>query len=174
MRVLGAVLAGGQSRRFGSDKAVVEVEGKALIDHVIDSLFPQVDEIVVVGRSWREWPTTPDHPKPALGPLGGLAGALRFAQNIGCGLVLTVGCDTLPIPKNLKMLLGEGPTVIEGHWLFGLWPVSFSAQLDGHVMTSDDRSMRGWITASGARHVHCKDVFHNINTRGDLDELRRR
>ena len=38
MRVLGAILAGGQSRRFGSDKASASLDGKSLLDHVADAL----------------------------------------------------------------------------------------------------------------------------------------
>jgi molybdenum cofactor guanylyltransferase len=168
MRIMGAVLAGGQSRRFGTDKACVEIEGKALIDHVIEGLLPQVDDIVVVGRTWRNWPTAPDHPEPGLGPLGGLAGALRFAQAAGCDAVLTVGCDTLPIPTELKSLLGDAPAVIEGQWLLGLWPVSLAPMLEAQCIDQADRSMRGWIHAAGARQVPCALTFHNINTPSDL------
>ena len=42
------VLAGGFSSRFGQDKAVLELSGKPLIRHVIDSVRPIVDEIVIV------------------------------------------------------------------------------------------------------------------------------
>jgi molybdopterin-guanine dinucleotide biosynthesis protein A len=42
------VLAGGFSTRFGQDKAVVALNGKPLITHVIETVRPIVDEVVVV------------------------------------------------------------------------------------------------------------------------------
>src|SRR3546814_6935480 len=38
VKLLGALIAGGQSRRFGSDKALAVIEGKPLLNHVIDAL----------------------------------------------------------------------------------------------------------------------------------------
>ncbi|MBK7285215.1 MAG: NTP transferase domain-containing protein [Sphingomonadales bacterium] len=46
-KILGAIIAGGKSRRFGSDKTVAELRGKPLIQHVIDGLSPQCDDLVI-------------------------------------------------------------------------------------------------------------------------------
>jgi molybdopterin-guanine dinucleotide biosynthesis protein A len=45
------VLAGGFSSRFGEDKGVVKLAGKPLLSHVVDSVRPAVDEVVVVTSS---------------------------------------------------------------------------------------------------------------------------
>lgn len=45
------VLAGGFSSRFGQDKGVIELANKPLIQHVVDSISPIVDEIIVVTNS---------------------------------------------------------------------------------------------------------------------------
>jgi molybdenum cofactor guanylyltransferase len=45
------ILAGGFSRRFGSDKGLVLLMGKPLVRHVIDKAAPAVDEILVVVSS---------------------------------------------------------------------------------------------------------------------------
>ena len=48
--ILGAILAGGQARRFGSDKAQALWRGRRLIDHVADALGSQTTALVVCGR----------------------------------------------------------------------------------------------------------------------------
>ena len=45
MKLLGAILAGGRSSRFGSDKAFALLNGKPLIDHVIAALAAQTDAV---------------------------------------------------------------------------------------------------------------------------------
>ena len=45
------ILAGGFSRRFGSDKGLVPFMNKPLVRHVIDEVSPIVDEILVVVSS---------------------------------------------------------------------------------------------------------------------------
>ena len=55
--VTGVVLAGGQSRRMGVDKASLVVGGKQMIVHAIERLrevFPEV--VVVPGRLWMKLP----------------------------------------------------------------------------------------------------------------------
>ena len=54
MRILGAIIAGGTSSRFGSDKAAAVLHGRALLDHVVASMKCHVDTLVVVGRAWPE------------------------------------------------------------------------------------------------------------------------
>ncbi len=45
------ILAGGDSKRLGADKALIEVGGKPIILRVCESVEPIVDEIIVVVRS---------------------------------------------------------------------------------------------------------------------------
>ena len=52
MRVLGAILAGGRSSRFGSDKALALIDERPMLDHVSERLAVQCDGLVVIGRDW--------------------------------------------------------------------------------------------------------------------------
>ncbi|MEY4238751.1 MAG: hypothetical protein RL339_1352, partial [Pseudomonadota bacterium] len=46
---LGCVLAGGQSSRFGSDKALAELHGRTLLARAVDTLSGWCEHVVVVG-----------------------------------------------------------------------------------------------------------------------------
>ncbi|WP_315761210.1 molybdenum cofactor guanylyltransferase [Sphingomonas sp. Y38-1Y] len=170
--ILGAVLAGGRSSRFGGDKGAALFEGRALIDHALAALTPHCGALVVVGREWPGVASVPDRPLPDLGPLGGLAGALHHAQAIGARAVLSVGCDTPAIPAALLADLAArpGPTLVETLPIIGIWPAGLSAQLDAFVATDPRRSMRGWAAACGAAFVEAPPLA-NINTAGDLAAL---
>lgn len=52
MKVLGAIIAGGLSTRSGSDKALAMIAGRPMIEHAIGSLRPQVESLILCGRSW--------------------------------------------------------------------------------------------------------------------------
>lgn len=171
MKILGAILAGGESRRFGSDKGAALVQGKAIIDHVVDALRPQCERLVIVGRQWPGIETVPDYPEPGLGPLGGLCGALRQASRYGFSHVLSAPCDSLPIPSDLVPRLGDGG-VFEGWPLIGLWPVAFAPLLSAHLQQTGDRSVYSWLRTSGLPEVPPPDGMANINTPDDLARLR--
>ena len=168
MKRLGAIFAGGQSRRFGVDKAAVLIDGIALIDHVAAALRPQCETLVIVGRAWRDLPSVDDVPRAGLGPLGALAGALRHAEAAGFDDVLTAGCDLPQLAANLAAILEPAPAVIKGQPLLGLWPCALAEPLIVHLRDQDDRSMRGWIAAAGARQVPVASQIPNINTPADL------
>jgi molybdenum cofactor guanylyltransferase len=170
--VLGAIIAGGQSRRFGGDKAAALVGGKALIQHAIDSLAPQVNALVIVGRAWGGHPSVEDHPF-ACGPLSGLCAALRSARDQGHDHVLTAGCDVLPIPPTLRSALeGDGAAVVAGQRLLGLWPSAMAGPLEAHIHAQSNHAanyaLHHWIALSGARSVTLATPLHNLNTAEDL------
>jgi molybdenum cofactor guanylyltransferase len=168
MRLLGAILAGGQSRRFGSDKAQALVDGKALLDHVADALHPQVDALVVAGREWPGIESVADIPEAGLGPLGGLAGALAHAWRHNFDAVLSSGCDLIGIPADLADQLGGGASIADDQPLLGLWPAALAEPLTTWLAEPQNRSVYRFADHIGARRVGLDVVVSNANRPEDL------
>ena len=167
--VLGAILAGGQSRRFGSDKALAMLDGRPLIAHAIAALAAECSSVVVCGRDWPGHTTLPDRPGPGLGPLAGLCAALHHARMTGHGAVLTSACDLPHLPLGLLQRLSPGPAIAAGQPTLGLWPASLADALEAHLL-SGIRSLFSWVEACGVRSVDCGPL-PNINTPEDLAKL---
>lgn len=171
-RILGAVLAGGAARRFGSDKALALLEGRPLIDHVIDGIVGQVDAVAVCGRAYKDFIVLPDRPAPGLGPLGGLNAALHHARDNGFDLVLTVGCDMPRVrPNMVEVMIGHEPVVLSDQRIIGLWPARLADMLDAHLADGDDRSIRAWMRACRAREAPFAAYIANVNSVEDLAAL---
>jgi len=81
--VAGCVLAGGKSRRMGTDKAMLDLDGRPLIIHAIEgfSCFPEVlvSASDAEGYAFTGVRTVPDE-RPGLGPLVGFFSALRASD----------------------------------------------------------------------------------------------
>ncbi len=88
--VVGLVLAGGQSRRFGRPKSEAVLGGVPLLARARRALAP-VCSTVVVGRP----PELPDL-RPGMGPLGGIEAGLAWADAMGADGVAVLACD-LPV-----------------------------------------------------------------------------
>jgi molybdenum cofactor guanylyltransferase len=168
MKLLGAILAGGRSRRFGSDKAMAQFEGRSLLDHVVDSLRPQVDTLIVAGREWPGLESVTDLPEPGLGPLGGLAGALDYAERNGFDAVLSSGCDLLGIPANLSAQLGEAPAIVDDQPLLGLWPAHLAQSLAEWLANPQNRSVYRFADHVSAKRVQLSTSVRNANRPEDL------
>jgi molybdenum cofactor guanylyltransferase len=167
MRRLGAILAGGRSSRFGSDKAEFVVDGMVLLDHVATAMRPHVAQVAVIGRDWPGLVSIADYPATGLGPLGGVCGALRYAAAEGFDGVLLTGCDMLPLP--FDAILGKDTAmVIEEQPLIGWWPVSFAAPLAEWLGSPGNRSVYKWIDTIGAERISLSVRVHNLNTREDV------
>ena len=86
------ILAGGDSRRMGQDKAALPLHGKPLLQHVTDAVaqvFPRVIVSVRQPRAGLNLPQVCDA-LPGGGPLAGLAAAL---ERIETPWLFAVGCD---------------------------------------------------------------------------------
>lgn len=172
--ILGAVLAGGRSTRFGSDKALAELGGRTLLARAIEALEAHCDAVVVVGRESAPAPTLPDWPHPDMGPLGGIAAALHHACDAGYDEVLTCSVDSLGLGDDLLAQLIPAPSYCEDQPVIGLWPTQASTTLDA-LLTGDGRhSMRAFATSIGARAVRFSEIPDNINTPADLESAERR
>ncbi len=120
-----AVLAGGQSRRMGRDKALLQLGNQTLIERVLAAAHPLGYPLVIIGN-----PVTyahlglPVHPdlRPGLGPLGGLYTALSTTA----APVLLLACD-LPFltPEFLRHLVNQRGShqAVVPHATTGLQPL---------------------------------------------------
>ncbi|WP_159980319.1 MULTISPECIES: molybdenum cofactor guanylyltransferase [unclassified Novosphingobium] len=172
--ILGAVLAGGLSSRFGSDKALAELNGHTLIALAVDALSGWCEHVVVVGRETAPAPTLPDWPRPGMGPLGGLAAALHHALDEGYEAVLTCGVDAALLPDDLPALLGPAPACLAAQPVIGMWPASAAPVLEALLQSEERHSMSGFADRIAARRVKTAASIPNINTLDDLSALTRR
>ena len=46
--ILGAILAGGQSKRMGQDKFFLQLNGKTLIEHSIDKVKKHLQKVIII------------------------------------------------------------------------------------------------------------------------------
>lgn len=103
---LGAILAGGRSKRMGADKALIDLGGAPMIASVAAALNEAGCRVLVIGRD--DHPaglhSVPDSPSGRRGPVAGLATALRIA---GGAPVVLVGVDQPFLrPATIAGLLG--------------------------------------------------------------------
>jgi molybdopterin-guanine dinucleotide biosynthesis protein A len=103
VRPFGAILAGGESSRYGSPKALATVGGERIIERVLAALQALTPDIILSANEpelfeYLALPTYPDE-RPDLGPLGGIHTALLRAREAGRPGVLAVACD-MPFPSS--------------------------------------------------------------------------
>jgi molybdenum cofactor guanylyltransferase len=170
-RVLGAVIAGGASRRFGSDKALALIDGRPMLDHVLAALRPQVGALVICGRNWPGEASLADLRLGSIGPLAGLEAALDHAVRRGFDGVLCVPVDTLPLPVDLlDRLQSEGAAVFEHQYSIGYWPIRFLEPLQSYL-SAGRHDLAGWTYRSGARRVAEPYWIGNVNSPADLVDV---
>jgi len=173
--ILGVVLAGGMSRRFGTDKAIALWRGRPLLSYAADALDPHCDLVAVSGgsRGALDFPTVPDWPRGDLGPLGGICGAMRYAREFGFSTVVTIACDTPVVPASVFVsLLGAGaPAIVRGMPVIGCWPADLASDLADYLEQSPERSIMGWAEQMGAMQIEVEAPIPNVNRPDDLKGL---
>jgi molybdenum cofactor guanylyltransferase len=193
VKVVGLLLAGGQSRRMGGgDKALRLLDGIPLLDRVIERLRPQVDALVLnangdPGRFARfGLPVVGDTVLGFVGPLAGVLAGLDWAvsHRPDCPYVVSVATDAPFLPIDLVARLVEALDEARAdlacaasggrsHPVFGLWPVRLRDDLHRAVVDQGIRKVDLWT----ARHqlttvsfpVPAVDPFFNANRPEDLE-----
>ena len=98
-KLIGIVLCGGSSKRFGEDKALAEFNGRPMIDLAIEQLTPHCDHIVLLAgrRPHRFWSRLEPHIEVSSDPGEGPAEALRywFCEHKNRALVIAVDMPKL-------------------------------------------------------------------------------
>lgn len=186
-RTLGAVLSGGKSLRFGSDKALAEVGGSTLLDRAVATLREVCDDVVVVSSN-------PEHDgsgraripdlREGEGPLAGVEAALRHAERTGAARVMVLACDLPEVEVRSVRLLVDASDDVPAVALERAGPPGFEP-LCAVYWTSCvhetvrllDAGIRGahrlLETVDGAVVGRSGPVPTNVNTKGDLDRVAR-
>ena len=166
--ILGVVLAGGKSTRFGSDKALAELGGRTLLARAVDALSGWCEYVVIAGRDHGPAPCIPDWPRADMGPLAGIAAGLHHAVDEGYDTVLTCGVDSVNLPENLLELLSPAPRYLESQPVIGHWPGSAAATIETILKGDGRHSMLAFANAIGAVGVKTAAKPANINSPADL------
>jgi molybdenum cofactor guanylyltransferase len=189
--ILGTVLAGGKSQRFGEDKSQVKLNEKLLIDYILFEIIDEFKEVLVVSnnpinfKSSEKISLIKDFKKD-LGPLGGVLTAMKWVKenNKNYQWISTFPVDT-PFFKNqiLKNFL-QSIKLDEGklffiksnntrHNIFGLWSIDLIDKLE-EDLDKGERKVEVWANNIGVKIINMnfenKDPFFNINTKQDLEK----
>ena len=197
MTIAGVILAGGLARRMGGgDKALLEVAGKPLLQHVIDRLRPQVAEIALNANGDPDrfaqfgLPVIPDTVEGFAGPLAGVLSCMRWAAERGHSHVASAAGDTPFFPADLveKLLAAKGTQPISmaatddperglsEHPTFALWPVDLADDLEYALTKGHMRKVIVWTSRHGCARAVFEGSgfpFFNVNTPEDLAEAER-
>jgi molybdopterin-guanine dinucleotide biosynthesis protein A len=172
-----------------TEKAWMLHDGKPLLSHVVDSVSPQVDMILISRNNTKDlrydelpyscisdikFPGT-DNDGQATEQQGPLAGISACARHVKTSLTLVVPCDTPCLPNNLvrKLLDGLGDaSVAVAHDGNNVQPLVFLAQTIvlaeiNTFLKTGRRSVKGWLDGINNNRVYFKSgsgEFENINT----------
>lgn len=185
---LGAILAGGASRRFGAPKALARVGGRTIIERVRGALSEALDQVVVIANDPNlvadlHLPTRLDR-RPGEGPLAGVETGVRWAIEEGRPGALVTACD-MPFldARALRMLIdaATGDAAAFGGAsrppLCVYLATSCLPAVERLLEGDGDRSMRALLDAVDTERVPETDVgrfidpatmFFNVNTPDDL------
>ncbi|HET9429384.1 MAG TPA: molybdenum cofactor guanylyltransferase [Allosphingosinicella sp.] len=183
MRPAILILAGGQGRRMGGDKALRRLGGRTLLERAVERALGWSDEVAVAVREPGQVrdPGVPllVDPPGLEGPLGGLSSAVRLQGPV----ILTMPCDTPFLPDDLPERLaaalpGHGVALAASagcvHPVCGLWRRSGLGRVEEYAATGR-RSLIGFAELIGYSTVEWpEDAFFNVNTPGDLAEAEAR
>ena len=192
-KILGVVLAGGKSQRFGEDKSQVQLGNQLLIDYVLAEIIDVFNEIIIVSNNpikfnQSEKVSLIKDFKNNLGPLGGVLSAMKWIKenNKDYQWVSTFPADTPFFKKKiledfLKKIKPEESKLFfiksnnTRHNIFGLWSINLLDRLEKDLNTGE-RKVELWANNVGVKIINMefpnKDPFFNINTKEDLEQAR--
>ena len=192
-KILGVVLAGGKSLRFGEDKSQVKLNNKSLIDHILSEVLTEFKELLIVSNNPIEFNKSESISiisdfKNNLGPLGGVLTAMKWIKDNkkDYQLISTFPTDT-PFFKNQilkdfhdKINLKNGKLFFiksnnTRHNIFGLWSIDLADKLEKDL-ENGDRKVEDWANKVGVNIIDMQfeknDHFFNINTKEDLEKAK--
>ena len=187
--ILGVVLAGGKSQRFGEDKCQVKLGDKLLIDYILSEILDEFKEVLLISNNKIKYNysnkiSLVEDTKKGLGPLGGILTAMKWIKenNKSYKWISTFPSDTPFFKKKILNNFLEEIKGYEGklffinsndtrHNIFGLWSIDLLERLEKDL-DNGERKVEMWANKIGVKSINMKfenkDPFFNINTKEDL------
>jgi molybdenum cofactor guanylyltransferase len=179
--VTAILLAGGKGVRIGGNKGRQLLQGRPLVDWVLDAVKPQCAAVLISANENADayagsgFPVIADMLPDWQGPLAGLHAGMQHAAT---DFVLTVPCDTPFLPHDLVANLMQGlkemeaaVAVTEGRRqpAIALYRRNVLPKLESYLATGK-RKVSDWLDTLSLSEASFPDpeYFNNINT---LDEL---
>ena len=193
--ILGTVLAGGKSQRFGEDKSQVKLGDKLLIDYILSEIIEEFNEILVVSNSSIDFKHSEkisviEDIKKNLGPLGGVLTAMKWIKdnNKDYKWISTFPADTPFFKHSILQKFLQDIQLSESklffiksnntrHNIFGLWSIDLMDKLE-EDLNKGERKVEVWANSIGVKTINIEfqneDPFFNINTKEDLEKAKDR
>ena len=185
-QLTGIILCGGKSSRMGSNKALLNLNGKYIISHVIDVLSPFCDEIIISTNNSHlyskfNFKCIADE-KKNIGPIGGIYTLLNnsvYQDNI------ILSCDIPFVEKEfIKYLLDNynGETALipqhdngKAEPLCAVYNKSILKYVNQQIANSDFKLMN-LLSKSNANFLsvdeweyYTEKLFSNLNSMNDIE-----
>ena len=195
MSVVGYVLAGGASSRFGSDKAQAKLGGKPMLTRMRELVLSVCGEvrIIVAAKAAGDGAGLIADRWPGAGPLGGIITALQVTADVGRSeWNLVVGCDMPFLTADWLRYLAEraaasSADVIAPRSANGLEPLCAVWRTDcvSKLQSAFDSGVRKVTEAMKHLQMEVIDqrewkrfdsaghLFWNMNTMADYEEAKR-
>ena len=189
--ILGAILAGGKSKRMGEDKLFLNLNNKTLIEHTVNKVKKYLKEIIIITNKENDFfvknnlITVKDCIVGQLGPLVGILTAMKWAKEKSSkhSWIASFPCDTPFFPeiviskfieeskKNESLMLCASSHGRK-HNIFGLWSLDLYDKLYDDLVNKKVRKVQDWTKANNIKNLEFEfkdyDPFFNINTAEDL------
>ena len=192
--ILGIILAGGKSSRFGEDKSTAKLGNKTLLDHTVSKIENEFNEILVISNNKdfnfknNKIHLEEDYIKGQLGPLVGILTAMKWItkNKKNYKWIASFPCDTpffdIKLISELKIKVKETSKKLiflnsnkKRHNIFGLWSLDLIEILEKDIKNSF-RKVELWADKVGYENININeekfDRFLNINTKKDLEKAK--
>ena len=189
--ILGVVLAGGKSQRFGQNKSQVILKNQLLIDYILKEIVNEFKETLIIANEPIKFMKSKNilvikDYQSGLGPLGGVLTAMKWIKdnNKKYNWISTFPSDTPFFTKKelkyfyKKIEINESKLFFikskeTRHNIFGLWSIDLMDQLESDLLKGK-RKVELWANSIGVSTVDIDykntNPFFNINTKKDLKE----
>ena len=189
--ILGVVLAGGKSQRFGQDKSQVKLQNRLLIDYILKEIVGEFKETLIIANGpikfmqSKNISVTKDY-QSGLGPLGGVLTAMKWIKENDKKYkwISTFPCDTPFFSKKELKYFFENIKIHESklffiksketrHNIFGLWSLDLMDRLEKDIKKGE-RKVENWANSIGVSIIDIEykniDPFFNINTKENFEK----